>query len=105
MEEYTDSEAEYQLTGNEECFTMQTPPGTQTPAGELINKILLISSIAGIIVFGSLFLNRWINREKYDSEIKEQLEKEYQESEQRCQQQRKSEHAEVPPAETGESEK
>ena len=55
MEENSTPETEYQLTGNEECFTMQTPPGTQTPAGELTNKILLILTIAGIVIFGFFF--------------------------------------------------
>ena len=83
MEENSTPETEYQLTGNEECFTMQTPPGTQTPAGELTNKILLILTIAGIVIFGFLCLNRWINRKEYDTEIKEKLDKEYQEREQK----------------------
>ena len=83
MEENSTPETEYQLTGNEECFTMQTPPGTQTPAGELTNKILLILTIAGIVIFGFFFLNRWINRKEYDTEIKEKLDKEYQEREQK----------------------
>ena len=101
MEENTVPEAEYQLTGNEECFTMQTPPGTQTPAGELVNKILLTVTIAGIIVFGCLFLNRWINREEYDTVVKEQLEREYQEREQQRNERRMEELKKVQAAEKG----
>ena len=75
------NEPDAALTDGKKILYMKNPPGTKTAAGKVTDKILTAIIICGIILFGIFFIDRWINREKYDQKIKKKEKQEYEQRE------------------------